>query len=54
LWERTAALEAANPGREGELRAAAMRLAAPERMGRLFKVMCMSHPGFPAPPGFEA
>jgi SAM-dependent MidA family methyltransferase len=54
LWERTAALVAANPGRAGELREAAHRLAAPERMGRLFKVICVSQPGLPAPPGFEA
>jgi SAM-dependent MidA family methyltransferase len=54
LWDRTAALQAANPGRAGDLREAALRLAAPERMGRLFKVMCVSQPGFPAPPGFEA
>jgi SAM-dependent MidA family methyltransferase len=53
LWQRTEALEAANPGRAVELREAAIRLAAPERMGHLFKVMCVSQPGFPVPPGFE-
>jgi SAM-dependent MidA family methyltransferase len=54
LWERTAALEAANPARAGDLREAATRLAAPERMGHLFKVMCVAEPGLPVPPGFEA
>jgi len=54
LWERTATLAAANPGRAGDLRAAALRLAAPEHMGCLFKVLCVSQPGFAPPPGFEA
>jgi SAM-dependent MidA family methyltransferase len=53
LWVRTAALEAANPARSGELRAAAHRLASPARMGDLFKAMCVTRPDFPAPPGFE-
>jgi SAM-dependent MidA family methyltransferase len=53
LWQRTAVLETTNPGRAADFREAAMRLAAPDRMGHLFKVMCVSQPGFPAPPGFE-
>ena len=31
---------------------AAQRLAAPDRMGRLFKALAMTSPGLPAPPGF--
>jgi SAM-dependent MidA family methyltransferase len=33
--------------------AAAQRLAAPEHMGRLFKALCLGHPGLPPLPGFE-
>jgi SAM-dependent MidA family methyltransferase len=54
LWQRIAALEAANPEVSGVLRAAAIRLASPARMGGLFKAMCVTQPGFPVPPGFEA
>jgi SAM-dependent MidA family methyltransferase len=53
LWQRTAALAAANPSRVEVLQEAANRLAAPDRMGHLFKAMCISQPGFPVPPGFE-
>jgi len=52
LWERTAALEAANPGRHMQLRDSAWRLASPDMMGELFKVMCITQPDFPVPPGF--
>ncbi|GAA4475938.1 SAM-dependent methyltransferase [Gluconacetobacter asukensis] len=31
---------------------AAQRLAAPDRMGRLFKALAITSPGLPAPPGF--
>jgi SAM-dependent MidA family methyltransferase len=31
----------------------AERLTAPEGMGRLFKALCLCHPGLPTPPGFE-
>ncbi len=54
LAARTARLAAANPGRAAELREAADRLAAPARMGALFKAMCLTHPDAPAPPGFYA
>jgi len=53
LWERTAALNAANPQQSHALQLAAMRLASPSRMGELFKAVCVTQPGFPAPPGFE-
>jgi SAM-dependent MidA family methyltransferase len=53
LWERIAALAAANPGRADHLRESAQRLASPARMGELFKVICVAHPDLPAPPGFE-
>ncbi|MBR0673544.1 class I SAM-dependent methyltransferase [Neoroseomonas soli] len=33
--------------------AAAQRLTAPEHMGRLFKALCICHPGLPPLPGFE-
>ncbi|WP_323993282.1 SAM-dependent methyltransferase [Nguyenibacter sp. L1] len=36
------------------IRDAAQRLAAPDRMGRLFKVLALTSPGLPAPPGFQA
>jgi SAM-dependent MidA family methyltransferase len=52
LWERIAALSSANPDRAVHLKAAARRLASPVRMGDLFKVMCLTQPDFPAPPGF--
>ncbi|MFC7539787.1 hypothetical protein ACFQU2_10480 [Siccirubricoccus deserti] len=31
----------------------AERLVAPEAMGRLFKALCLCHPGLPVPQGFE-
>ncbi len=52
LTARTARLIAANPGRAAELQEAASRLASPDRMGVLFKVLCVTQPGLPAPPGF--
>ena len=54
LQARTDRLIAANPQRAVELRDAAARLAAPARMGLLFKALCITHPGAPAPPGFAA
>jgi SAM-dependent MidA family methyltransferase len=54
LWQRIAALGAANPDKLAVLHEAAMRLAGPARMGSLFKAMCVTQPGFPAPPGFDA
>jgi NADH dehydrogenase [ubiquinone] 1 alpha subcomplex assembly factor 7 len=53
LGVRTARLAAAHPARAGLLREAADRLAAPSRMGQLFKAMAIMAPGQPAPPGFN-
>jgi SAM-dependent MidA family methyltransferase len=51
---RTERLAAANPHRAAALRDAADRLAAPSRMGKLFKALAVTAPGSPAPPGFAA
>ncbi len=53
LHERTEILARANPARAAMLREAAARLAAPDRMGTLFKAAAITHPGLPPPPGFE-
>ena len=52
LFPRTEALVRAAPDRARGLIDAAHRLAAPERMGRLFKALCLCHPSLAAPPGF--
>jgi NADH dehydrogenase [ubiquinone] 1 alpha subcomplex assembly factor 7 len=52
LAARVTNLSAARPDRSAALREAAERLAAPTRMGALFKVLCVSHPDCPEPPGF--
>ncbi len=52
LHARTARLIEANPQRAAALREAAARLAAPDRMGALFKALCLTHPGCPVPAGF--
>jgi NADH dehydrogenase [ubiquinone] 1 alpha subcomplex assembly factor 7 len=52
LTVRTTRLIAANPDRAGELREAASRLAAPDRMGVLFKALCVTQPGLGKPAGF--
>ncbi len=36
-----------------EIRAGAYRIAAPDKMGEIFKVLCLSAPSLPAPAGFE-
>ena len=54
LQARTQRLTAGNPDRAAELREAAARLAAPARMGLLFKALCITHPDAPTPPGFAA
>jgi len=36
-----------------EIRAGAARIAAPNQMGEIFKVLCLSSPSLPAPAGFE-
>jgi SAM-dependent MidA family methyltransferase len=38
----------------GLILSGAERLVAAERMGRLFKALCLCHPDLPVPPGFEA
>ncbi len=35
-----------------KIRAGAARIAAPDKMGEIFKVMCIASPDLPAPPGF--
>ena len=37
----------------GTILSGAERLVAPEGMGRLFKALCLCHPGLAIPPGFE-
>jgi SAM-dependent MidA family methyltransferase len=49
---RAAALAKAAPERSGEIAEAQNRLAAPERMGRLFKAMALTAPAWPEPAGF--
>ncbi len=53
LFARTAMLARLDPRGATRHLAAAQRLAAPEHMGRLFKALCLCHPGLPALPGFE-
>jgi SAM-dependent MidA family methyltransferase len=49
---RCAALQAANPARAHDVGNAVARLLAPVHMGALFKVVSLSSPGLPVPPGF--
>jgi len=49
---RAAALAKAAPERTEEIAEARARLSAPERMGRLFKVMALIAPRWPEPAGF--
>jgi SAM-dependent MidA family methyltransferase len=49
---RAAALARAAPARTEEIAEARDRLSSPERMGRLFKAMALSAPGWPEPAGF--
>ncbi|MBR0682006.1 class I SAM-dependent methyltransferase [Roseomonas eburnea] len=53
LFSRAAMLARMDPRHATRHLAAAQRLAAPEHMGRLFKVVCLCHPGLPTLPGFE-
>lgn len=53
LFTRAAMLARMDPAGAGRHLAAAQRLAAPEHMGRLFKALCLCHPGLPPLPGFE-
>ncbi|MBS1015642.1 class I SAM-dependent methyltransferase [Acetobacter persici] len=53
LMERTEQLAAhASPQDADALRSGADRLAAPEKMGHLFRVMALTSPLLPMPPGF--
>ena len=49
---RAAALARATPDRAGSIAADRMRLVNDDAMGRLFKVLAMTAPGWPAPAGF--
>jgi SAM-dependent MidA family methyltransferase len=49
-----AAMAAGKRDQAGLILSGAERLVAPEGMGRLFKALCICHPGLPTPPGFEA
>ena len=51
LDSRVSALVRAHPGRADELLGQRNRLAAPEAMGSLFKVLAIAHPDWPAPAG---
>ena len=48
---RLAALSRTVPARADEFRAARDRLVSPDEMGRLFRVMALAAPGWPAPEG---
>jgi SAM-dependent MidA family methyltransferase len=50
---RAEALTRAAPGRREEVAAAMDRLVSPEQMGRLFRVLGLSAPAWPAPEGFS-
>ncbi len=55
LFQRTDRLARTQPPvRAAALIEAARRLAEPNRMGRLFKVLAVCQPSCPIPPGFEA
>jgi NADH dehydrogenase [ubiquinone] 1 alpha subcomplex assembly factor 7 len=49
---RTAQLAKANPARSTDILAASARLADPDQMGDLFKVMCIASATWPTPAGF--
>jgi NADH dehydrogenase [ubiquinone] 1 alpha subcomplex assembly factor 7 len=53
LMSRAAILARSNPRQAGLILSGAERLVAPEGMGRLFKALCLCHPGLAIPPGFE-
>jgi NADH dehydrogenase [ubiquinone] 1 alpha subcomplex assembly factor 7 len=52
LEARTERLIKANPMQTSDIIAACRRLIDPEEMGTLFKVLALSHPDLPPPPGF--
>ncbi|RYI91939.1 MAG: class I SAM-dependent methyltransferase, partial [Acetobacteraceae bacterium] len=53
LMSRAAILARLSPRHAGTILSGAERLVAPEGMGRLFKALCLCHPGLAIPPGFE-
>jgi NADH dehydrogenase [ubiquinone] 1 alpha subcomplex assembly factor 7 len=53
IRSRAEALAAASPAHAQDIEAALTRLTSDEGMGRLFKVMVLTSPGLPVPPGFE-
>jgi len=54
LFQRTGRLARTQPpAKAAALVQAAQRLAEPDRMGRLFKVLAIAHPALPVPAGFE-
>jgi SAM-dependent MidA family methyltransferase len=55
LFQRTGALaRGLAPAAGQRMIRSAQRLAEPDGMGRLFKVLALCHPGLPTPPGFAA
>jgi NADH dehydrogenase [ubiquinone] 1 alpha subcomplex assembly factor 7 len=52
LHERAASLSLATPDRAGQVALDRDRLADPEQMGELFKVLALTAPGWPVPEGF--
>lgn len=50
---RAASLAKASPGRTEDIVAARERLTAADQMGKLFKVMALAAPEWPAPEGFQ-
>ena len=54
LFQRSGRLARTQPpAKAAALMQAAQRLAEPDRMGRLFKALCIAHPDLPHPAGFE-
>ncbi|MGA9583194.1 MAG: SAM-dependent methyltransferase, partial [Allosphingosinicella sp.] len=53
IHARAEALAGSAPNRGEEVRAARDRLVSPEQMGRLFRVLGLSAPAWPAPEGFS-
>ncbi len=53
LFQRSGRLARTQPpAKAAALMQAAQRLAEPDRMGRLFKALCIAHPALPVPAGF--
>ncbi len=53
IHTRAGALSEASPANAREITEALSRLTSDEGMGAMFKVMALTSPGWPAPPGFE-